>query len=67
MTDEWLPIDQAARQARVRVETIRVWRHRGKVRGVGRGAGALVNLMDVLDAERAWRQRVSEPSERMGA
>lgn len=60
MTDQWLPIHDAARQARVRVETIRVWRTRGKVRGTGWGRDAVVNMTDVLEAEHAWRKRVRD-------
>lgn len=59
---EWLPIHEAARQARVRVETIRVWAHRGKVRTEGRGARRLVHMGDLLAAEHAWRKRVQTGS-----
>jgi hypothetical protein len=57
VTDTWVAVEVAARLTRVRVETIRVWATREKVRTVQRGRVRLVNLTDVRHAERAWRQR----------
>lgn len=54
---EWLPIHDAARQVRVRVETVRVWAVRGKVRTEGRGKARMVHMGDLLAAEHAWRKR----------
>lgn len=65
MTERWLPIDDAARQVRVRVETIRVWRTRGKVRAVGKGATVMVHMGDLLAAEHAWRVRARQRQNRM--
>lgn len=60
MTDRWMPIDDAARQVRVRVETIRVWATRGKVATRGRGATREVHMGDLLAAEHAWRVRARQ-------
>lgn len=57
MNDRWLPINDAARQVRVRVETIRVWATRGKVRTSGKGTHRLVHMGDLMAAEHAWRVR----------
>lgn len=58
--NEWLGIHDAARQVRVRVETIRVWAVRGKVRTVGTGPTRIVHMGDLMAAEHAWRTRVSD-------
>lgn len=60
MTDHWLPIHDAARQVRVRVETIRVWAVRGKVRTQGAGRSRIVHMGDLMAAEHAWRTRVAD-------
>lgn len=57
---EWLPVEEAARQVRVRVETIRVWVCRGRVRAYGSGAGKFIHMPDVMDAEHAWRVRLAD-------
>lgn len=56
MTEQWVPIEAAARAVRVNIRTIRVWVHRGKVRTRGRGRHRTVLLGDVRRAEKAWRE-----------
>jgi predicted site-specific integrase-resolvase len=51
---EWLPAGDAARRVRVRVETLRVWVHRGKVRQINE----FLNMVDIMEAEHAWRVRL---------
>lgn len=62
---EWLPIDSAARVARVKVETIRVWRKRGKVQAFGERTGVYVHMPSLLDAEHAWRVRIAKRGARV--
>lgn len=53
---EWLTVALAARRVRVRVETLRVWVHRGKVRQIG----DFLNMVDIMEAEHAWRVRLAK-------
>ncbi len=55
----WATYAEAARIARVRPGTIRVWVVRGKVASKRDGRDTLVSIDDVRHAERAWRQRVA--------
>lgn len=55
----WGSYREAASLHRVAAGTVRVWRHRGKVRATHIGHRVWVNLDDVADAEQAWRQRVT--------
>lgn len=52
---EWLPVAEAARVVRVRVETIYVWINRRKVRAHKHRGRAVVRMPDVYEAEHAWR------------
>lgn len=54
---EWLPVAEAARRVRVRPSAIYVWVNRRTVRSWRHGGRAFVNMPDVMNAERAWRQR----------
>lgn len=58
---EWLPVEQAARVVRVRVQTIRVWVHRGKVQRLADH----VRMPDVMNAEHAWRERLAARTTRV--
>lgn len=55
---EWLPIPDAARRARVREDTLRQWKRRGKVRAHTVDGRVWLHMGDVAAAERAWRERV---------
>lgn len=57
--EQWVTVADAARTARVRPGTIRVWIVRGAVRSHLDGRRRWVELGDVLAAERTWRQRVN--------
>lgn len=59
MTDQWATYADAARLARVRPGTIRVWVNRDRVRAEHVGRRTLVHLGDVRRAERDWRQRLA--------
>jgi len=53
----WLTIGEAARRARVRVETIRQWVNRGRVSSVKLSGRVWVCWDEVADCELAWRKR----------
>ena len=55
---EWLPVSQAARAVRVRESAIYVWIQRRKVRSHKISGRAHVSMVDVMEAEHAWRTRV---------
>lgn len=54
---EWVRPAEAARRLGVEWSTIRVWVHRGRIRHVRAGRHVALYWPDVLDAERAWRER----------
>lgn len=56
---EWVSIGDAARRVRVREGLVRLWKHRGKVRGVRVGRVTVVHMGDVSIAEREWRHRAT--------
>jgi len=56
--EEWLLVDQAAADARVRPGTIYTWAQRGKVRSVRVGPHRYVSMTDVRHAETEWRRRL---------
>lgn len=55
---EWLPIPDAARQARVRADLLRQWKHRGKVRAHTIEGRVWLHMGDVTASEMQWRARV---------
>jgi hypothetical protein len=55
---EWLTIPDAARKARVREDTLRQWKRRGKVRAHTVEGRVWLHMGDVLASEKAWRVRV---------
>ncbi len=56
--EEWLTVNEAAADVRVRPGTIRVWAQRNKVRSVTSGAHRYVNVTDVRHAEADWRREL---------
>ena len=57
---EWLTVYDAAKAVRVRQSTIYVWIQRHKVRVHKIGGRAYVSMVDVMEAEAAWRHRVTK-------
>lgn len=57
--NEWLPVQEAARQLRVRPSVIWNWTSRGKVRSHRIGRTAHVHMGDATTAEHAWRARLA--------
>ena len=55
---EWLPTSDAARKARVREDTLRQWKSRGKVRAHVIDGRVWLHMGDVAASERRWRVRV---------
>jgi len=58
---EWLTVADAARRARVREDTLRQWRHRGKVRAHLIDGRLWVHMGDITKAEQQWRTRGTRP------
>jgi len=57
--EQWGTVDEAARDARVRPGTIRVWITRGTIRAHRIGAHRFVSMVDVRHAEAEWRKRLT--------
>lgn len=56
--EEWLTVNEAAADARVRPGTVYVWAYNGKIRSVTVGPHRYVNMTDVRHAESEWRRRI---------
>lgn len=56
---EWLTVRDAARRARIREDTLRQWRHRGKVRAHLIDGRLWLHMGDVLASEKHWRKRAA--------
>lgn len=62
---EWLTVYDAAKAVRVRQSAIYVWINRRKVRAHKIGGRAYVSMVDVMEAEAAWRERVAQDTRRV--
>ena len=54
---EWLTYSDAAQAVRVRVGTLKVWVHRGRVEARRTGRTVWLNMRDTRVAEQAWTRR----------
>ncbi len=57
---EWLTYADAARAVRVRVGTLKVWVHRGKIAVHRTGRNVWLHMGDVRRAETAWTRRMQD-------